>query len=200
VGSIQRAHPQLDTRKVIVVDDGVSDRNHFPVMTWIQGIKPFIYARNVNLGIKATEDDIVIMGDDVLVKTPRAFDLLSEHDAAIVSPSIDGPVGNIEQSNLGNETVRESTIELAFICVYITREWWDRIGPLDEDFRYYGGEDVDWCWRALDAGGRLLIDGRVVVQHNAPGMPSAYRSQRGLKKLNDAAIDLLDKKWPGRRS
>ncbi len=192
---------------IVIVEDGITD------WSWgwtgkvnvVGGKKPFIYARNVNIGIEATppEDDIVIMGDDVLVKTLNAFDLLAQTaqsrvSAACVSPSIIGPVGNPLQKARASSAVIESAAELCFVCVYIPRAWLNKVGALDERFVGYGCEDVDWCWRAKDLGGRFIVDGRASVLHNDVGMPSAFRDSAGVAEKGQKALAILRDKWPGR--
>jgi GT2 family glycosyltransferase len=46
----------------------------------------------------------------------------------------------------------------------IRRSVVEQIGPLDERFFMYS-EDEDWCWRAKQAGGRVVYHPRVVVHH-----------------------------------
>lgn len=42
---------------------------------------------------------------------------------------------------------------------------WERHGPLDEDFDFYG-QDLDYCWRVGRAGGRIEVLPRFVVVHH----------------------------------
>lgn len=196
-----------ELNSMVIVEDSVTDWN----WNWaskvnvVGGKKPFIYARNVNIGIAAAppEDDIVIVGDDVLVKTLNAFDLLAQTarsrvGVACVSPSIIGPVGNPLQKARASSAIIESPTELCFVCVYIPRDWLDKVGELDERFVGYGCEDVDWCWRAKDLGGRFIVDGRATVLHNDVGMPSAFRDEDGVAEKGQKALAILRDKWPGR--
>jgi GT2 family glycosyltransferase len=41
----------------------------------------------------------------------------------------------------------------------------DAVGLLDESFTGYGGDDEDWCLRALAKGFKLGITGKVKVKH-----------------------------------
>lgn len=206
VNSILDRH-MLDPKSIVVVDDGASEgwKADDPKVTFTPGVKPFIYARNVNIGIDyAYPKDVVIIGDDVLVKTPHAFDLLASTshrpNAGIISPAIEGVVGNPMQKKITGGAVRESHRELCFVCVYIPRHVLQRVGTLDERFTGYGCEDVDWGWRAQTEGFRLLVDDRVVVLHNEPGMESAFRSKPEISEMAEKAKQLLRDKWPGRFS
>src|SRR5271169_4645677 len=77
VRAIRRAN---ETARVIVMDDGL-DRNVWSDCT-LQVCacpKPFIFARNVNAGIRwAGTDDVLLLNDDALLETPRGFSLMSE--------------------------------------------------------------------------------------------------------------------------
>jgi GT2 family glycosyltransferase len=190
---------------IIVVDDGVKKdwTSEDPEVLFVPGIQPFIYARNANIGIvTAGCRDVVLMGDDCTVKTPMAFDILSSTAerprVGCVSAAIDGPVGNTLQQRKTNGSVRESAVQLCFVCVYLPRKAIDLVGLLDEQFDGYGFEDTDWCWRAQTAGLRLLIDDCAVVKHNEPGMESAFRSKPNYAELGQRGLELARKKWPGR--
>jgi GT2 family glycosyltransferase len=48
------------------------------------------------------------------------------------------------------------------------------IGPLDENFDGYGGDDVDYCHRVKAAGLRLAVVEGLVVEHGRPGDRGGY--------------------------
>jgi GT2 family glycosyltransferase len=201
VASIIDKHAIAPTR-IIVVDDGAKKdwTDTDPKVVFVDGIKPFIYSRNANIGITAAGDnDVVLLGDDVVVKTPLAFDILCETSSrarvGAVSAAIDGPVGNTLQRRHTTNTVRESGVQLCFVCVYLPRSALQIVGPLDEQFDGYGFDDTDWCWRAQDKRLRLLIDDRVVVLHDEKG---AYRSLPDYNERSARNLELARKKWPGR--
>ena len=135
--------PTLLPSQIIVVDDGaLRDWNYLsdPPVRWVDGEKPFVYARNVNLGLRELppDDDVIIMGDDVRMFT--SLDLLAETArrprVGIVSPAIIGVVGNPHQERKTQNIVRESPLQLCFVCVYIPRPVLDNVGRLDERFGY----------------------------------------------------------------
>lgn len=203
--SIIDCQPALDLKKIIVVDDDACGgwTKDDPKVRWVAGDHPFIYARNVNMGIEAAgTDDVIIVGDDVRLRTPGGFDRLAEtaerKNVSAVSPGIIGPVGNQKQVLRTRGAVRESEFALCFVCVYLPRAWLDKVGPLDEQFVHYGSEDLDWCWRAQSIGGRFLINDGCVVGHNERGMESAFRSQAGVEDRAAKALELLRAKWPGK--
>ena len=102
---------------MIVVDDGLdwrgpgvlrgaSELEAFctgPRVSIIPGISPFVFSRNVNLGIKAAgDDDVIVLGDDGLLETPGGFtalwDCAKQHpDFGIISDEWLSSGGNIRQ-------------------------------------------------------------------------------------------------------
>jgi glycosyltransferase involved in cell wall biosynthesis len=78
-----------ETARIIVVDDGVDwpeaeilmhpekpDNEHWgwPNVFRFDGVKPFVFARNCNIGIRAAgEDDVVLLNDDALLESEDGF-------------------------------------------------------------------------------------------------------------------------------
>ena len=59
-----------ETCRIIVVDDGLPAYNHGIGADTVLGHKPFVYSRNINLGIYAAgTDDVILLNDDALLKT-----------------------------------------------------------------------------------------------------------------------------------
>ena len=203
VNSILAAHPGLDPQRIIIVDDGAKAGwlPADPPVAWALGVKPFIYARNVNIGIDAAKDakGLVIMGDDCKVVTPHAFDMLEfiamKPGVGIVSAAIDGPVGNHQQRFRNDPVTIETPNPIAYVCVYLPRHVWEKIGRLDERFAGYGCEDHDYNNRIKAARLKFMVDHRVVVAHNGPGQPSAWRTKPDIGALHAQNKKLLAEKW-----
>lgn len=159
--------------------------------TLIQGIEPFIYSRNVNLGINACTDNVLLMNDDCCFtheNTVEAMEKVLEDypDVGILSPKILGEVGNVNQSNV-KSSIEYSDYRLAFVCVLIRRAVIDKIGLLDEQFIDYGWDDDDYCRRAQDAGFKLACTADVSVKHGhgekgctASFSRTGYRDNQGI--------------------
>lgn len=66
-GAVRELDPDL---RILVVDDGLSK-------AWpdkVAGVKPFVFARNANLGIKAAgRDDVLLVNDDAVLQPPEKF-------------------------------------------------------------------------------------------------------------------------------
>ena len=55
----------------------------------------------------------------------------------------------------------------------VRREAFDEVGPLDEDFFFYG-EDTDWCKRFHDAGWKVVYFADAEAIHFGGGSTKAY--------------------------
>lgn len=137
--------------------------------TVIEGIKPFIYSRNVNLGINACADNVLLCNDDVRFNQPGTIEIL-EHvmdaypDIGILSPRTLGGVGNVDQAR-ARGIVHYTNQRLAFVCVLIRRAVIEQIGLLDERFVGYGWDDVDFCRRAVNAKWKMACTALTTVKH-----------------------------------
>lgn len=174
-----------DSANVIVVDDGLEwhdrESKQFVVAgsTVIAGEKPFIYARNVNLGIRAAgSDDVILLNDDALLETPGGFTAM--HRFALDHPEY-GVVS--AKTNVCNHLL---PLSLSFVCVLIRRPVIDVIGLLDERFTgsiagemVYGGEDDDYCYRVRRHGMKIGVFRDCFVDHSK--LTSTFRPDgRGL--------------------
>lgn len=173
---------------IIVVDDGARLTHPDLPVAWVDGVRPFVFARNVNRGIETAflrgAGVAIILNDDALLATRSGFTMLGEEAVrfpGILSAAVLGATGNARQNPVAQASslcaIRLEERVLPFIAVAILRPLWSRIGPLDERFVHYGWEDNDYCRRVLDAGGRLGIYDGCVVRHGA--LPSTFRSGNG---------------------
>ena len=180
VAAIRRNQPDCD---VICVADGIpqTERDCAPGVRWVDGVAPFCFSRNVNLGIRAAgEADVILMNDDARLETPGGFDRLAAASRAygIVSPVIRGRCCNPRQTEPAKSCVSEPSF-LSFICAYISRDTIERVGHLDERFFPGNWEDNDYCKRTTMAGIALGICGLCTVEHREEttfGNPSAYQA------------------------
>ncbi len=187
----------------VVVDDGASDlmtdsvKSHFRL---IPGPKPFVYARNINLGVAAcAPNDTIIMGDDVIAKTLCPFDEMHETcerhpEIACLSAGIIGESFRRSQRHDRQPAFHYEDSCLAFVCVYIPRWAWEKVGPLDERFIGYGWEDVDWCYRAREMGFKLAVQSDIQVDHSGV-ITSTFRSKPDYEDLKAYNRKLFVEKW-----
>lgn len=182
-----------ETCEIIVVDDGLTvsgvydvfdasapPRNRVQIVT---GVKPFCFSRNVNLGIQAAgEDDVIVLNDDELLKTPKGFTLLQSEatdelanlEYGIIAASCD-TVGNPNQFRRGDGLLRDEPRMVCFVCVYIPRSTINAVGLLDERFVDYGMEDDDYSLRVRNAGLKIGIYDGCYVDHGS--LKSSFRGE-----------------------
>jgi len=201
VRSVLTNEPDLSPDHIIVVDDGAREEaeDQLPPLHWVTGIKPFIFARNANLGIREAETDVILLNDDAQLVTPYGFTHLSQQmksqpQIGLCSAGIQGLVGNPSQHAAQTGRFRLEPKMLAFVCIYIPRAVYEQVGPLDERFTGYGFEDNDYCTRALAAGWQLGIWDGCVIDHSG-GLPSTFRTKPSLQILFQQSRQLFRQKW-----
>jgi GT2 family glycosyltransferase len=165
----------------------------------VTGVKPFNYSRNVNLGVRAAESDVILMDDDAQLLTPHGFTLLSLHgrgrpNLGVCSAGIRGVVGNPKQRATQGNHFRLENRALTFVCVYLPRVIYGKLGLLDERFSGYGFGDNDYCARVLAASLQLGIWDGCVVDHSGD-LPSTFRTRPNLWRLFEQNRQLFREKW-----
>ncbi len=187
VESLYENEPEITKDRILVVDDGAKAAApaEFPV-TWLPGIKPFVFARNVNTAIMRAGGNVFLMNDDARLKTKSGFSALVKtadgiEGCGVVSVAIDGVVGNDNQKPRGDGKVRPEGRVLAFVCVYLPIRTIAEVGLLDERFTAYGGDDMDYSTRVLRAGKKLSVYDGCVVSHGE--VPSTFRSRQDIVSL-----------------
>lgn len=182
--------------RIIVVDDFEDPNGVRPVLgvVWVNGQKPFCFAKNVNLGIAAAgDDDVIVMNDDAGLVTPDGFQILSHlanSGATFPQSGPDKPVGmvgpvtecvgNVNQQRRTGPRARALRWEprmLCFICVYIPRSVLKKVGPLDERYTGYGMDDDDYSLRVRRSGFSIAITDDVFVDHGH--VASSFRGPGG---------------------
>jgi GT2 family glycosyltransferase len=228
VPCIERLRAMESVANIIVVDDGLDlspadarSEGHCWLCDMdptqrISGVKPFIFARNVNLGIVAAGhriditthsdlvarfiqgrggDDVVILGDDGLLETPGGFTLLqraaAEHPEFGLIASTCNNVGNTNQWPKGIG-LREDPRMVCFVAVLIPRRTIDLVGLLDEEFSGYGFEDDSYCLRVRRAGLKIGIHDGCFVDHAI--LKSTFRSG-DCRELFDRNAEIFRRKW-----
>lgn len=204
VESLIRTHPGAAPSRICVVDDGAREEAEAKLprgILWVEGIKPFIYARNINLGVERIDpaDPVILMGDDVEVLTEHAFDrleatLAERKDLGILSPGILGIVGNVRQNYRRRSAFQLEHDKLAFVCVAIPQRVRQSVGKLDERFAGYGCEDDDYSWRVREAGFKLGILHTCAVRHDG-SIPSTFRTRPDYEARFRENRERLALKW-----
>lgn len=189
-----------ETARIIVVDDGdLAAYNHGDVDEYVNGIKPFVFARNVNLGIQAAgDDDVIVLNDDALLKTPHGFSLLHWSAAngcpeyGVIAAACN-TVGNPNQFLQPGGRLRDEPRMVCFVCVYIPRRTINAVGLLDERFVGYGLDDDDYCLRVRNAGLKIGVFDGCFVDHGS--LTSSYRGPAGAGGDFSGNMRLFIEKW-----
>jgi GT2 family glycosyltransferase len=201
IGSIFEREPDLPRERIVVVDDGarVEAETELSGITWLNGVKPFVFARNCNIGLRYAFDEqgsagAVLLNDDTRLLTDGGFGLLAEiaesQNAGILSAVLVGSSGN--PKNLPVTWIEERTV--AYICVFIPRKTWEAVGELDETFcTGYGWEDNDFNRRVRRIGLKLLVSGVCLVEHGR--LPSTFRPEHFIMPLEDSNARIYYDKW-----
>ena len=186
ISAIRRAG---DMDRIIVIDDGLDTPtptipSDWPPFSRIYGQQPFIFARNINAGIKACDGDVVLINDDAILQPGPGLHYLgltaeAQTQYGVMSAAIVGYKNPLLPA--APRQTRDAGRTVPFVCVYIRREVIDRVGLLDERFtgtidgyEVYGGEDDDYCYRVRQAGWKIGVCDGCVVDHNC--LPSTFRS------------------------
>jgi hypothetical protein len=181
--------------RTIVVDDGIDDIRNLGEV--IPGKKPFIFSRNINIGIRAAgRDDVLLLNDDAILKTHGGFSLLqktaAERPEFGIIASTTNNVGSNNQKPRGIG-LRQDPRMVCFIAVLIPRTTLDRIGYLDERFTAYGFEDDDFCYRVRRAGLQIGIHDGCFVDHAS--LKSAFRGDPKVSAQLDGGRKIFIDKW-----
>lgn len=175
--------------EIIIIDNGSSPPFQPPFSGFIEtkvirNTKNLGFPVAVNQGIKASIGDVVVLlNNDVIVPKGAIKRLTSwlEHF------SIVGPVTNycagLQKTTIETYTTKEeldkaadgvSTSNQGFaeyvnwvigFCMVFKRSLYDEIGEFDESLWPCSGEEIDFCFRAVDAGHKIGIAYDVYMHH-----------------------------------
>lgn len=204
-----------EVRKVLVLDRS-QKRGEAPVVDrfdthgWnvIRVEMPFSMARNGSIGLMAAwPDDVLYMGDDVLIERAGDIEFLHElvyrkPNIGIVSPRVAGACGNHDQRYPGKgiyEDYAFCTSDFVFPCVLLNSRMIEEIGYLDMRFSGYGGDDIDYVRRVKAAGWKLVVTDKVIVKHGfGPYDGTATFQMRETNTVEEAAAasrKMEEKAW-----
>jgi GT2 family glycosyltransferase len=183
--------------RIVVVDDGLdADRLEALRVDSIAGVKPFVFARNANIGIRRASDDVVLLNDDALLQTHFGFEIMAlavnqDSEIGIVGATCNN-VGNRAQWPQGRGLRIEPRM-ICFVCAYIPLATQRKVGLLDERFVYYGFDDDDYCLRVRRAGLKIGIHDGCYVDHGS--LTSSYRGGPGAPGSLAGNDAIFREKW-----
>ncbi len=183
--------------RIIVVDDGLASVVVPENVKFVMGVKPFVFARNVNIGIKAAgTDGVVLLNDDALLQTPGGFSAMAREAEEHPEFGIIGAVTNLTGQPLQRpQGVGLREVEhFAFVCVYIPRRTIKKIGMLDERYCLdYGVEDRDYCEACWRAGLKVGVYDFCYVDHGS--LTSSFRGEPTTPRSFQQNLALFNQKW-----
>ena len=201
VAAICNNEPGIHLSDIIVVKDGAyhGAQAQLPLLTWVEGAKPFQFSRNANIGMRAAGDaDVILCCDDAILQTPGGFTKMERAGryVGLTSASVRGVVANDNQkvdSKFTHGHMREEYVHLCFICVLIPNRTRRLVGDMDERFTGYGYEDNDYSQRVRKEHGTLWVFSDCVVEHES--QPSVWRTDRDITPLLEHNRKLYLDKW-----
>jgi GT2 family glycosyltransferase len=160
----------MDNVELIISANGCDDNTHdyltylrtaIPNLVVIWRDDPKGFAEATNLGIqRAKTDKIVLLNNDTVLLEQPKNKWLERLDTA--------DIGAVKVNY--SDIVKD--VFAVFFCVMIQRHVFDNIGLLDTQFEVGGCEDIDFCYRALQAGFRIEdvgYKGDFPIYHAAEG-------------------------------
>jgi GT2 family glycosyltransferase/glycosyltransferase involved in cell wall biosynthesis len=213
--------------EIIVVDNASSDGSGAFLAEWVKAApnrkiilnednKGFAAANNQGL-VLASGEYLVLLNNDTYV-TPGWIGTLINHLRRDNTIGLIGPVTN----NIGNEakinisfTGMEDMLKVsavhtrrhlgqtmqlhnvAFFCVMMRRDVYERVGPLDEIFGKGFFEDDDYCRRVEQLGLRVVCAEDVFIYHHLSASFNKLRSKdrQALFEQNKATYEAKWGEW-----
>ena len=79
---------------------------------------------------------------------------------------------------------------LAFFCVMMRRDVFEKVGYLDEDFGVGFGDDDNYCARVQQAGFKLVLVPKLLIKHYHRTTFKLLYSENQIKEMQDKALAL----------
>ncbi|HXK41691.1 MAG TPA: glycosyltransferase family 2 protein [Anaerolineae bacterium] len=210
--------------EILVVDnaspDGAGDvvERYFPQARLLRASQNLGFSGGCNLGLHAAQGDILILLNQDTVVSLGWLKALSETATSDPSIGIVGcktlyPDGTIQHAggmvNVRGETrhigAHEQDLgqydlasEVDFVtgaALTITRRAYEQVGDLDEGFSPAYYEDVDWCYRAREAGFRVVYTPAATLIHAEHSLASSATHQ-GMYDFHHHRLRFVLKHWP----
>ena len=164
------------------------------------------FSKAINVGIKAANSNyFILMNTDIRIND-MGWDLqliapFSVSDKiGITSPTTNGTYSPFQRMRNKEDglPIMIFTDEVAFVCIAIRKELIDRIGYLDESY-ISGCEDVDYCWRTIDAGYFICVNRALWVEHLQGGGNTTSKKFKNNSNILSGRAKLKEK-WGVDRS
>jgi GT2 family glycosyltransferase len=215
--------PDLSDDRIIIVDDGIEwtqeARDLMQDCVILPGEKPFIFARNINIGIRSTfrrlalqihgqqetfieggpNRHVVLLNDDALLDTPYGFSLLAKEAEEHREFGLIGATTNLTGQPLQKPRgigLREVP-HIAFVAVLIPTWTLELVGLMDERYCLdYGCDDADYCETVALKELKVGVHDGCYVDHGS--LRSSFRGDPKAPGNFRQNLGLLMQKWGGR--
>lgn len=208
--------------ELVIIDNGSNP----PIKTPFIGFADVTMIRNeenkgfpvaVNQGIRAAKGNVIILLNNDVIVTPGWANRLLNHlkNFSIVAPMANYCAGlqqeivlptyeNTEELNQAVMQLAEEhngeAIEVNFVmgfCFAFWKSLFDEIGPFDESIWPCSGEEIDFCFRAREAGHKIGIARDAYVHHFGSKTLMAMEEAGQLKYVEvcERNDEHLVKKW-----
>ena len=209
-----------EPHELVVVDNGSEDgtvaylRERLGPESVIANDSNLGFLRAANRGMSAARGGYILLLNNDTTVTPGWLSALqqaarSARDVGIVGGKIIGPDGRVQLAGaymafdgsarmIGeglspDDPSLSREREVCYVgghCMLIKREVVDAIGLLDESYGFGYHEDTDYCYRAREAGFRVIYTPRCAVHHQLFGTPLPDR-----QKIIDRNREAFLQKW-----
>jgi len=139
------------------------------------------FAKGMNQGAElATGKYLAFVNNDTVLSggwLSRLLDTLDGNDrVGIVTPAMTAGGSFVTVRAEPHDIVREVlpfSLPPAGVCYVMPRAAFDDVGGWCEEYRLGGAEDVDLCFTMWARGWRVLVDERVLIEHQSKGTAGA---------------------------
>jgi len=179
---------------VFVIDKRVQFKDKLALYGKVVSVdRDFIFSDRINTGIQHAQGQyICILNSDTIPTTAWLEHMVSteqQYGPAIIGARCQrNGCSNLDAHGQGK--IKETHYTINMFGMLFSKRTYEVIGPLDERFIYYGGEDDDYCLRALRHGFQLIIS-QGYVHHSVGGGFDSGMVQNLLPKT----YDLFKEKW-----
>jgi len=205
---------KISQTPLIVIDDGLSEKtkeeySHFEYRNSPHYNGHFAFVLAVNDGIEAAKDDsdILLFNDDTIIHT-EDLDLklkkvasvaYSKDNVGLIAPLMTNVMNDMQNPEQKKDVLYRITDHvISFPCVYIKRQAIEKVGLMDESYKYggCGAEDKDYCHELWEAGFKLAIAQNCFVQHGGEKFGKRIRNSRGSAKPREKLnMKYFKQKW-----
>ncbi len=192
--------------EIILIDNASQDGTQ----EFVRTVKATVISNDINLGcarawnqgVKASQGRLIgILNNDIVVSDGWLGNLVaflggSRH--GIVSPAAREGQLNYDLDGYAKKYTRRCSkatrAEIYGACMLIDRRVFDQVGLFDEAFSYGGCEDVDFQWRAEQAGFSVGMTGSALIHHYSMVTQDAIKLSESTSYPADNMAH-FEKKW-----